>query len=88
MNTIQLAITVLLAASMLSIVRLALVIFLQSRAERTFWRCLSAAEDAGVDRAFMEQFNSIANYGDSLESIIFRWGSRRIRDMYTAALAR
>ncbi|OIS90211.1 hypothetical protein [Brucella cytisi] len=88
MNTIQFAITAVFAACGLSLVRLAVVIFLQSLAIRTFWRCLSAAKDAGVDRAFMKQFNTQAQYGDSLESIIFRWGSRRIRHMYTAAIAR
>jgi len=59
-----------------------IAVFLEVRARGTFWKCHAAAVAAGVEKVFMEKFNSIANYGDNLNSVISRWGTRRIRQMY------
>ena len=58
------------------------VVAFQARASKVFYRCSAAAQDAGVEEVFMAKFNSIAGYGDSLDSTILRWGARRIKRMY------
>ncbi len=59
---------------------------LQGYARRTFQRCLKKAREAGAEKDFMETFNAIAFPGDSLDSIIQRWGASGIRRIYTSII--
>lgn len=88
MTYMQQVITLICGAGALSIVMMATKLFFQERARTIFRECCDKARDAGVEDAFMTEFNSIARYGDSLDAVINRWGSCKIRHMATKAIAR
>jgi hypothetical protein len=82
MSGVGVAAMVIVVSGFLVMGLLALALHFQARARRVFYRCSAAAQAAGVEEEFMAKFNSIASYGDSLDSIILRWGARRIKRMY------
>ncbi|MFL1449198.1 hypothetical protein ACI77O_12455 [Pseudomonas tritici] len=41
---------------------------------KVFYRCLDEARAGDFEKSFMDRINSIAEYGDLLESTVRKWG--------------
>lgn len=52
---------------------------------RVFYRCLDKARAGGFEKSFIDRINSIAAYGDLLESTVRKWGVEGVTKAFDEA---